>query len=157
MSDFSDYPVGAKRDREIAERLCWRMVRDSEGAYHLLNPAGEPEAIYEPRWGLLPTLEEAWEAATRPKPDCGDTDLPRYSKRQDAAWALLMDLPKSYTPRIVRLLEPRGDHIAYVVKAAIIDNDTHEQWEVARDDAADAMSQVWLEWEEAMSLRAQAI
>jgi hypothetical protein len=147
MSDFSDYPVGDQRNRAIAERLCIHPVEDPcapewlDAKWVLVDSEDRYAFVGDRR----PTAADAWKGV-----------LP-YSEDIEQAWSLLMDLPKSYTPRIVRLLEPRSDHIAYVVKAAIIDNETREQWEVTRDDAADAMSQVWLEWDEAMQLRIEAI
>lgn len=145
MSDFSDYPVGEERDIEIAKREGWRIeppVQPDKPRF-LTGPG---VSLADTFWRGMPakTDDEFWRAAWKAG------YIPHRSTDTTAAWGLLMSLPDDYTPRIVRILAPRGGKMAYAVKAAIIENKTHEQWDVIRDDAADAMSQVWLEWEESM-------
>lgn len=81
----------------------------------------------------------------------GSHPIPAYSTDLNAAWTLFADLPDDVTPRLVRILEARGDHMATVCKAGIIHNETHEQVEAYADTPALAICRAWLAWKEMQS------
>lgn len=69
-----------------------------------------------------------------------------YTTDLNAALSLFATLPHDWTPRLVRMLQPRGDHMAIVWKAHIMHNETHEDFEYIHDEPAEAVAMVWLAW-----------
>lgn len=133
MTDQRDLSAGPELDRVIAETIGLQW--ETKPPWTDWNTTGDP--MYRAIIGGVPQL---W---------CSRRDkcIPEYSTDLNAAWALFDDLPKGYTPRIVRVLEPRGNHMAHVVKAGIIHRESNDM-EAHADTPAFAICLAWLAWKE---------
>lgn len=70
-------------------------------------------------------------------------EIPQWHDNLEEAIALFWELPDDYTPRLVRMITPRGE-IAYTWKATIMHNVTHEEFEAEVNDPAGAVCLAWL-------------
>lgn len=75
---------------------------------------------------------------------------PRYSIDVNSALALFAELPHDFMPRLVRVLQPMGDHMDIRWKAAILGTGARIAEVVAEesDTPALAICRAWLAWRE---------
>jgi len=71
--------------------------------------------------------------------------LPDVAHDLNVAWSSLFDtLPFKFTPRLVRMIAPRGDFLTYHYKGSILAVGEGEDYEAYADTPALAVDRVWL-------------
>lgn len=138
-TDWREMEAGIKLDIEIVQRLPgWQIKYVREGS----------QAEYDDEHNILPpqrvtvTVDEDGPIFFRG---------PRFSTDANAALSLFANLPDDLTPRVVRILEPMGDHMSHVWSANIIVfNKLHFEREFGEeaDTPALAICRAWLAWRE---------
>lgn len=78
-----------------------------------------------------------------------DDILPHWSTNVGDALDLFTDLPNDLTPRLVRLLSPRGDSMARTWKGSILNNSDMNEIQAESDSPALAICLAWLAYKDA--------
>jgi hypothetical protein len=73
--------------------------------------------------------------------------LPDWPNDVNAALALWDTVPDDWTPRLVRMIVPRGV-LTFGYKGAFLHNETHEQIEYEAPTPAEAITRAWLAWKQ---------
>ncbi len=136
--DWRTATAGRALDRIVAEACGWECKLNGYGDHwRLISPNGdyvdEQAHFYDP--------EDMWLVAP----------IPAFSTSADAAFTLFASLPDDCTPRLVRMLQPMGDHMGHIWKGRIITNGldvTVDVIECEADTPALAICRAFLSWKD---------
>lgn len=126
--DWRTMESGLDLDCLIAEATGLKVERSGEGEY--------PNFTSDREWVA------AWHYVN------GEVyGIKSYSADLNAAITLFEALPDDCVPRLVRLLQPMGDHMGHIWKAGIIINDElRADIDSEAPDPALAICRAWLAW-----------